>query len=665
MMRSDYRARAASPGKTSDFMDVDPRETARAWNRFLASRNSPSMPLTGVRSLIYQSWLRSDTTGVKPELFAAPSLERDAPMTKSTYDNAELRRATRASLNQIGALLTGAEAMLILTDCNGVILDTVGDNSTLTKAARINLSVGGVWSEDASGTNGIGTALWTGEPVYVHGEEHFCEGMKAWSCAAAPIRDPIDRSIIGIINLSGLTTIFQKHNAAFAATAARDIEIALEQEQSLLNFRLMEAIIGKLPSRAQGDGGGLAIVDRFGRMIFNRNCGPGVGGSSKVLGLGAQFVNLPDGISEAKILASLPATHLCEDIRLIDIDGEVKGAALMFRSDPSARRRKRSVPALPGVIIPDTDLKIVGRSDAIQEALETVNQIAEVNTPTLIEGQTGVGKELFARLIHSRINSSAPFAAVNCGALTHRMFQSGLPLPHLDGSSGADLLCLDEVGELPMEVQPFLLRVLEDRIANPADADQPLAGAHVLSLTNRVLLDEVAAGRFRRDLFYRISTIIIRIPPLCERGEDVLLIADHYNQRISDESGRDPLVLSPDVQDALMAHSWPGNVRELRNVITSLHYLAKSRQVTLSDLPREMIASETPSGQANPAAETPGWPASGTQSLKGAEATLIEQALGAHHGNLSQTAIALGISRPTLYRKMNAYGITLPDGKHH
>ncbi|MGB5871201.1 MAG: sigma 54-interacting transcriptional regulator, partial [Albidovulum sp.] len=296
---------------------------------------------------------------------------------------------------------------------------------------------------------------------------------------------------------------------------------------------------------------------------------------------------------------------------------------------------------------------------------ETVNQIAEVNTPTLIEGQTGVGKELFARLIHSRINSSAPFAAVNCGALTQPMFQSGLPLPHLDDTSGADLLCLDEVGELPLEVQPFLLRVLEDRISHPADADQPLAGAHVLSLTNRVLLDEVKAGRFRHDLFYRISTIIIRIPPLCERGEDVLLIADHYNHRVSDESGRDPLVLSLDVQDALMAHSWPGNVRELRNVITSLHYLAKSRQVTLSDLPREMIAPKTPSDRVNPVADVLAQSAAGTQSLKGAEATLIEQALSTHHGNMSQTAIALGISRPTLYRKMHAYGITFLDGKHH
>ena len=223
MMSSDQRAPSLKPRTGFDFADVDPRETSKAWNRFLANRNAPSLPLTGVRSVIYQSWIRSNTTGVKPEQFAAPSLERNTPISKSTYDHAELRRATRASLTQIGELLSGAEAMLILTDANGVILETVGDNSTLTKASKINLSVGGLWSEHDAGTNGIGTALWAGAPVYVHGEEHFCEGMKAWSCAAAPIRDPIDRGIIGVINLSGLTRIFQKHNAAFAATDRKSV----------------------------------------------------------------------------------------------------------------------------------------------------------------------------------------------------------------------------------------------------------------------------------------------------------------------------------------------------------------------------------------------------------------------------------------------------------
>ena len=661
MMSSDQRIAFKAPRPGFDFADVDPRETSKAWNRFLANRSAPSLPLTGVRSIIYQSWVRSNTTGVKPDQFAAPSLERKTSQAKVTFDQGELRRATLATMTRIGDLLSGAEAMLLLTDRDGVILETVGDNSTLSRANKINLNVGGIWSEQASGTNGIGTALWTGQPVYVHGEEHFCEGMKAWSCAAAPIRDPIDHSIIGVINLSGLTAIFQKHNAAFAATAARDIELVLEQGQSLLNIRLMEAIIGKYPGHAQDASDGLAIVDRFGRLIFSRNSGVDVGRSDRDLGLGARFLELPDGISEEKIFAALPQEHGCEDIRLIEIDGQVKGAALVFKptqpvSNVSRLPRPVAV-ALPGIVIGRTGLKIVGNSDAILAALDIANRIAAVGEPTLIEGQTGVGKELFARLIHSRMdpNGAHPFQPINCGAMTPAMFGTALLQPLEAGKTAP--LCFDEIGETSADTQLYLLRVLEEHMTRLHLPDQPDTALRVLSLTNRTMLDEVDAGRFRRDLFYRLSAVILTIPPLKDRGEDVLLIAEHYNRKISADTGRDLLILGSAVQDALMAHTWPGNVRELRNLLSGLHGLAKSRTVTLSDLPHEITAPPRPKiVQEHGGVAQIQRPASAA-SFKDAEVMLIEDSLRHHRGNMSKAAITLGISRPTLYRKIQSYGI--------
>ena len=660
MMSSDQRPAFKASRPAFDFADVDPRETSKAWNRFLSNRNAPSLPLTGVRSVIYQSWVRSNTTGVKPDQFAAPSIERNTPTTKTTYDQAELRRATKATMTRIGDLLLGAEAMLLLTDRDGVILETVGDNSTLSRANKINLSIGGVWREDASGTNGIGTALWTGQPVYVHGEEHFCEGMKAWSCAAAPIRDPIDHSIIGVINLSGLTTIFQKHNAAFAATAARDIELALEQEQSLLNIRLMEAIIAKYPTRAHDATEGLAIVDRFGRLIFSRNSGVSVGRSDHDLGLGTRFLEFPDGISEAKILAALPADHACEEIQMIEVDGMIKGAALVFKTTaqrhPVSAVQRPPALALPGLVIGKTGLKIVGKSEVMLAALDTASRAASANAPTLIEGQTGVGKELFARLIHSLMapDSSRPFRAINCSAMEPQMFDDALLRPH-DGSTAP--LCLDELGETSAETQLFLLRILEERMTRLLGPDETEPALRVLSLTNRTMLQEVAAGRFRRDLYYRLSTIVLTIPPLRDRGEDILLIAEHYNRKISIESGREPLILGTDVQEALLAHAWPGNVRELRNLMSGLHALSKSRSVTCADLPREITA---PAGlkPAEPAtADRRDQRPAGSASLRDAEVVLVENALRRHQGNLSKAALTLGISRPTLYRKIQTYGI--------
>ena len=662
-MSSDQVAAHKSPRSGFDFADVDSRETARAWSRFLSNRNAPSLPMTGVRPVIYQSWVRSNTTGVKPEQFAAPSLERNTPVAKLTFDQAELRRATQATMARIGELLSGAEAMLLLTDRDGVILETVGDNSTLSKANKINLTVGGVWSEDASGTNGIGTALWTGLPTYVHGEEHFCEGMKSWSCAAAPIRDPIDKSIIGIINLSGLTSIFQKHNAAFAATAARDIELALEQEQSLLNIRLMEAIIGKFPARSQTSSEGLAIVDRFGRLIFSRNSGLNVGRSDRDLGLGARFLELPDGISEENIFASLPPQHGCEDIRLIEIDGLVRGAALAFNRAPATTwfhvGAGPAVRTLPGTMIGDTGLKIVGKSDVILEALDTAHRIASMNEPTLIEGQTGVGKELFARLIHSRVDpeNAHRFRTINCGAMSAQLIGEALSQSPQAQDHGP--LCLDEIGEASVSTQLVLLRALEERLTRLSGPHQAEPAFRVLSMTNRVMIDEVEAGRFRSDLFYRLSTLVLTIPPLKDRGEDLLLIAEHYNRKISLESGRELLIFTPEVQDVLLAHSWPGNVRELRNLVFGLHCLLRSRTVTLADLPQEITApSPKPATSKTGSPQDPGLTTAA--SLKHAEEILIENSLRQHGGNLSKVAIVLGISRPTLYRKIRTYGIKMP-----
>jgi sigma-54 dependent transcriptional regulator, acetoin dehydrogenase operon transcriptional activator AcoR len=654
-MNADHRTAQRAQSPRFDFADVDPQETSRAWNRFLASRNAPSLPLTGVRSVIYQSWVRSKSTGIKPEQFAAPSLDRSNPVAKSTFHQSELRRATQASMARIGDLLSGAEAMLLLTDRDGVILETVGDKSTLSKASKINLNVGGVWSENASGTNGIGTALWMGQPVYVHGEEHFCEGMKAWSCAAAPIRDPIDGSIIGVVNLSGLTGIFQKHNAAFAATAARDIELALEQEQSLLNIRLMEAIIGKFPVGIQSPTEGLAIVDRFGRLIFSRNSGLDVGRSDLDLGLGAKFLDLPEGISEENILAALPDEHGCKDIHLIEMDGTIKGAALAFRSRTPASRHvpniRPTAPALPGIDIGKTGLKIVGTSDIILDAIDTACRIASSNQPTLIEGQTGVGKELFARLIHFQMDphNSQPFRPINCSAMTPQMFDT---VPLQPGKSIP--LCLDELGETSADTQLYLLRALEEHMTRLQGPDQSDLSLRILSMTNRVLLDEVEAGRFRRDLFYRLSTVILTIPPLRDRELDVLLIAEHFNRKISQDTGRDPLVLTPEVQDALLAHSWPGNVRELRNLMSGLHCLAKSRTITLTDLPHEITDQKVCHDIPDPSGDRR---LAGSASLKHAEVLLIENSLRHHHGNLSRAAVELGISRPTLYRKIQTYGI--------
>ncbi|MCG6903031.1 MAG: sigma 54-interacting transcriptional regulator [Rhodobacter sp.] len=673
MPRSHQEPEFSQRSQQLTFDDVDPAETSRAWSRFLANLNAPSMPVTGVRPLIYRSWMRSNTTGIRPEQFAAPSLNNPLIDEKQIFNNCEMRRATQACLHNMADLLSGAEAMLILTDRNGVILETVGDKSTLNKGGKINLSVGGVWSENASGTNGIGTALWMDKPVYVHGEEHFCEGMKAWSCAAAPIHDPVDRSIIGIINLSGLTSIFQKHNAAFAAALARDIEVSLNESQSLMNFQLLEWIVGRAPRRAHSGNDGIAIIDRFGRLIFDRSSSGNVSDRLSAQRQGKPFLDLSGGISEAAILEALPDSFVCKDIQLIELEGTVKGASLVLENVSQSTQKTTRSPrrSLPCAEVGDTGLKIVGRSDAILKALDAAHNLLRTNAPAIIQGPTGVGKELFARLIHADTVPAEvqPFAAINCAGLTREMFQSELARVKSGASDSPAparamnraFLVFDEIGELHADLQPALLRALEDILESPGGLVSATPPARILSLTNRTLLDDVAAGHFRQDLYYRLGAIVLDIPPLKDRGEDILLIFEHYNQLISEETGQQMLDVGSEVEQALLAHGWPGNVRELRNTVYSIHCNAKTRRIGLSDLPfnQEGRAGRLLSPGSDPHAAKP----SSSESLKDSEIALIESVLMAHHGNLSQTAKALGISRPTLYRKMNIYGICTPDDK--
>ncbi|RTL97238.1 MAG: sigma-54-dependent Fis family transcriptional regulator, partial [Hyphomicrobiales bacterium] len=274
------------------------------------------------------------------------------------------------------------------------------------------------------------------------------------------------------------------------------------------------------------------------------------------------------------------------------------------------------------------------------------------------------------------------FIAVNCGAITKELFGSEL-FGHVAGAfTGASrdgkpgvfelanggVLSLDEIGEMPLEIQPFLLRVLEERVVHRiGDSRGRPVDVRLIASTNRDLKREVEAGRFRRDLFYRISTVSIRVPPLRDRGSDVLLLAEHFNHKISARMGSAPLELSNEAMDAFVAYQWPGNVRELKNLMERLHVLSRGSVIGLGDLPEEMLGAGTPSASAEIQMVAPalagaiGVPpcaiGAPVRSIEDAERQVIKDALAAEGGNLSRAALRLGVSRPTLYRKLEQFGI--------
>ena len=238
--------------------------------RTSSAEGRPSGPQKAVvRSVIQSSWRRSLEGGIDASGSAAPIDQDRARIDHLLRKNADLIAAARPCFTTVSKMVEGTGAMIVLTDHEGVLVEALGDKATLRAGTDIHLTVGGMWDECSIGTNGIGTALAAGEPVFVHAAEHFCAGIKSWTCAGAPIRDPLDGEVVGVFDLSGYSAIFQPHNAIFVAAIAREIEQALAQRQREERTRLLEAFIANSPGYGSCDG--LVIVDRLGRATYVNN----------------------------------------------------------------------------------------------------------------------------------------------------------------------------------------------------------------------------------------------------------------------------------------------------------------------------------------------------------------------------------------------------------
>ena len=306
--------------------------------------------------------------------------------------------------------------------------------------------------------------------------------------------------------------------------------------------------------------------------------------------------------------------------------------------------------------------ELVGHSPAMQRLFNLIARVAESEATILITGESGTGKELVARALHQRSRrAQGPFVALNCGALPEHLLESEL-FGHVRGAftdaktdrpgvfrqANGGTLFLDEVGELPLSLQPKLLRALQERKVRPVGADAEVAfDARIISATNVDLEDSLKTRRFREDLYYRLNVVRLALPPLRERGTDVLLLARDMLTQLKAVSTHPINDIDEDVSRRFMSYHWPGNVRELRNCIEHAMAIASSDSITMADLPDRL--SEL-SNRGSARQMTP----SGAEliSLDEVEKRHIRQVLQAVDGNKRKAAQILGVDRTTLYRKL-------------
>lgn len=345
----------------------------------------------------------------------------------------------------------------------------------------------------------------------------------------------------------------------------------------------------------------------------------------------------------------------CLDVSLVRVIDSLKAAEKKLQS------KRRALDVVTRDL--EAPLGVVARSKNMQVVVDLARRIAKVDATVLITGESGVGKERIAQLVHQESpRALGPFIAVNCGAITETLLESELfghargaftgavaSRPGLFEAASGGTLFLDEIGEVSQSMQVKLLRVLQEReIRRIGESQTRAVNVRILAATNRDLVQEVTDGRFRQDLFYRLKVVELHVPPLRERHHDILPLGRLLLAEAALRMNRGITGLSPAAADQLLRHDWPGNVRELENAMERAVALASGNRVELADLPED-IRHTLPKPIAS---------VGNVQSLEDVERDYILAVLKINRGNQTQTAKQLGIGTATLYRKLKKYRLS-------
>ena len=658
-MAADSQVLFSNPG--------DESAVVAAWESFLKGDGRAGEAL---RSLVDASWQRSLQAQVDPHARSGPQPLADGDLYLLRERQRELLEASAPVMACARDFLSETGTLMALADARCTILSTEGDLPALGSAETIRLAPGVTWSEAYAGTNAIGTAVAVGQPVQIHSAEHFCEGIKRWTCSATVLRHPLDGELVGVLDVSGLSQTFSRQTLALVVTAASRIESRLAANEMERRYRLLEHAMGRLSSGRDG----VVLFDRRGNPIKANEQAvlaiEAAGGRMDLAGGGRVPALAAARLGRQPRAQGLPEWVRPEWLEPLIVKGEHLGTLLVVPPPASAGRSGAAVPDAAPVAgaarrepTADAFARLITADPELLDAIAKARQLARGRTPVLLLGETGVGKEEFARGIHG--NSGGPYMALNCGGLSRELLASELfgyaegaftgarkggMAGKIEAASGGTLF-LDEIGEMPPDMQPNLLRVLEQgEIYRLGENTPRRVNFRLVTATHRDLRKEIAAGRFRMDLFYRIAVTSLRIPPLRDRQGDIERLARHFLERFRREQGQPAGDFDAEVLALLQAYAWPGNVRELRNLIEGAVLLSDGPVLTRQALPREFLESAESRDAAPALGEV-------RSMAEGAEA-LIRKAIADTGGNLTLAARQLGIAKSTLYTKLQRYGLS-------
>ncbi len=639
----------------------------QAWGSYV---QNDIIEIQKVRPEVANSWQRCRNYKVNPygsDEHVVNSLE----LRERLHQHHHLVKIARSAMENLYSFCRGSGFEIILADPQAYLLEVIGDREILARATKVQLCPGGDWHESVKGTNAIGTAIMEKQPIQILAWEHFCRPNHFLTCSAAPIFDP-EGEMVGVLNISGDYRLANAHTLGMVVAAVNAIEkqLCLHRVTSKLyvSYKYSQTLLESISD-------GIVSVDNSG-IVAEMNSSGG-----KILGINHQAAkgkHINTVMQQPAPIISLLATgegyqdreiHLeklgkkifSTATRLLDDSGSAIGAVAVLReARDSQKTRRLHQSALPRYSFED----IIGDSCAIAEAREWAKLAAQSASTVLLSGESGTGKELFAQAIHNASGRrGGPFVAVNCAAIPDALNESELFGYEEGAFTGAKkggnpgkfecadrgTLFLDEVGDMPLNAQAKVLRVIQEKkVCRVGSTEERSIDIRIVASTHKNLRDEVLKGNFREDLFHRLNVLVIRLPALRDRMDDMPLLVRHLSRKAVEKLNRPETGIGDDFVRKCSTHNWPGNVRELENAIESAILRAGERDaVAAHHLMFDALDSRGP------------------EEKKGVEVVplcelekdAIAAALLLYDGNIQKVASKLGIGRNTLYRKIKEYGI--------
>lgn len=630
------------------------------WEEYILRNN----PVVDTRDFVREAWDRCISMNVDyndgyGHKISHEELEKLLEKKKSLIDTA------KPVMENIFEIIKQTSFSLVLTDENGVIIHLVENENIHKKHNTMNFITGTRWDEKSVGANAIGTALARKKDTYMKGAEHFCISHHPWTCSAALIHDS-SGEIIGCLDISGSVEDDHIHTFGVVTTAANIIEKQLDLMDSckLMDIAFNAVLEGLFvlsrnykPTHVNDRIVDMFEMDReefmdldFRKIFKDLDLEDTVFSEGTNIRIGDYSIN----IGSRKIDCLI-------NVSPIKVSGRITGAVILVKE---AEQVRKVISKIIGFRPNYTFGDIITEDPGVRKLIEFAKKISRTNRTVLIQGESGTGKEIFAHSIHSASSrNKGPFIVVNCAALPKELVESELFGYEKGAFTGASTegkpgkfeladkgtIFLDEIGELPVEIQSKLLRILENqKISRIGGRHERKLDVRIIAATNRNLREEVEIRSFREDLFFRLNVINITLIPLRERKGDILLFADHFLKELNRENPGIEKYYTDEFKEMLVNGKWRGNVRELKHFIQREYYLSDGERIN-------GFYSGEDSMNVNQEYFN--------ENMQSVERMCIMEALKASGGNVLEAAERLKIGKSTVYRKLKTYNINAKNFK--